>query len=83
MNLLNLSNKRTVLKTYKLYVSSMQYEVDKLQIIWYNNLTKHNPNTRFGVFRRTLNHTASAQRACTTWYNNLTKHNPNTRFGVF
>ncbi|MDY3937165.1 MAG: hypothetical protein SOZ38_02120, partial [Oscillospiraceae bacterium] len=48
---------------------------------WYNNLTKHNPNQRFGVFRRTLNHTASAQRAFTTWYNNLTKHNPNQRFG--
>ena len=79
MSLLNLSNKRTVLKTYKLYVCTLQHEVDKLQIIWYNNLTKHNPNTRFGVFRRTLNHTASAQRACTTWYNNLTKHNQNTR----
>ena len=38
---------------------------------WYNNLTKHNPNQRFGVFRRTLNHTASAQRAFATWYNNL------------
>ena len=35
----------------------------------YNNLTKHNPNQRFGVFRRTLNHTASAQRAFATWYN--------------
>ena len=79
MSLLNLSNKHTVLKTYKLYVCTLQHEVDKLQIIWYNNLTKHNPNTRFGVFRRTLNHTASAQRACTTWYNNLTKHDQNTR----
>lgn len=45
------------------------FSVEKIAKIWYNNLTKHNPNQRFGVFQRTLNHTASAQRAFATWYN--------------
>ena len=38
MSLLNLSNKRTVLKTYKLYVCTLHHEVDKLQIIIADNM---------------------------------------------